>query len=181
MKIVVRVPREDQTLVEILRSRGINAKLVKKGIIVELSKDSENCLLIPSELPQDAVFMIDAAEEGGAMTNTGSGTIVCGSSGKALKPYFVPKGYCNGEHAYFAVPEKVCTITGFRRDNNIIIHEHSIIKQDGNARIEVKELWSGRLDGLPETFMRFEQAAKAANQKGNCYHCRGIHYAALNT
>lgn len=107
MKIVARINAENVAMVESLKQRDINAKLVKGGVIVELpaSKDStrdDSKYEIPNEvIVANATLFIDCEEKGGGMTNTGSGTVVCGLSGKALRPYYVPKGYCNADHAHF--------------------------------------------------------------------------------
>ncbi len=178
MKIVARINGENMAMAEILKQRGVNAKLVRGGVIVELlaSKDSSFKFEIPDEVATATLF-IDCSEHGGGMTNTGSGTVVCGLSGKALRPYYVPKGYSNAEHAFFSVPNAVVTIKGRRRDNNITIKEGRIAREGNLAWIEEKELWSGELETLPDIFVRFQAAAEAAYQKGNCYHCRCVHYA----
>jgi hypothetical protein len=33
---------------------------------------------------------------------------------------------------------------------------------------------------LPEALERFQDAAMAAQVKGNCYHCRHVHYAKVH-
>lgn len=182
MKIIARKNVEDCGLVESLKQRGISAKLVRGAIIVELPEkpkekwDEPTVYEIPVEV-LDATFCIDLSENGGGMTNTGSGTIVCGLSGKALRPYYTPKGYSNSDHAYFSVPSAVVTITGYRKDENIKIIEHRIVLKDNSARIDSRKLWSGEVEALPNLFSRFQAAAEAAAKKGNCYHCRCVHYA----
>lgn len=186
MKIVAKINRENQSLVGDLNGRGINAKLVKGGAIIDLPISLEGLLSdnvfyeVPAELiNKDAIFFIDVIEHGGAATNTGSGTIVCGLSGKALRPYYVPRGghLSNGTHAYFSVPAACITITGYRHIDAVTIEEHRIVKTDNGVRIESLERWSGALEELPDTFIRFQAAAKAAVEKGNCYHCRCVHFA----
>jgi hypothetical protein len=223
MKITARINEEKQDIVDILTQHGITAKLVRGGVIVELpvrKKESWNepdVYEVPTEVNSSAILLIDVAEEGGGMTNTGSGTVVCGLSGKALRPYYMPRGghLACGTHAYFSVPNAVVTVTGYRRDNNITIDEHRIIREGNIARIHSKKLWSGEAptieweclscgaiftdecptehnqeDGskcygeprrskvaLPISFERFQVAAMAARTKGDCYHCRCVHFA----
>ena len=187
MKLVAKIQSEDQSIVDALTQRGITAKLVRGGVVVELparkkeSGSNPDTYEVPAEV-NGATLFIDCAEEGGGMTNTGSGTIVCGLSGKALRPYYVPRGghLACGTHAYFSVPNAVVTVTGYRRDTNITIEEHRIGRDGNVARIESKKLWSGELEALPETFNRFQAAAEAASTKGNCYHCRCVHFAETN-
>jgi hypothetical protein len=184
MKVTAKIKGENQSLVDILTQRDITAKLVKGGVIVELPVRKKELLNksdtyeIPAEM-NDATLIIDITEEGGGMTNIGSGTIICGLSGKALRPYYVPRGghRACGIHAYFSVPNAVVSVTGYRRDDNVTIEEHRIIRDGNVARIESKELWSGELETLPDSFSRFRAAAEAANVKGHCYHCRHIHFA----
>ncbi|MDD3487516.1 MAG: hypothetical protein PHF35_04050 [Candidatus Moranbacteria bacterium] len=183
MKIVAKVSGEKPELVKVLGQHEIKAKLVKGGVVVELpERDRENwndpqTFDVPAEV-NGATLFIDVAEEGGGMTNTGSGTVVCGLSGKALRPYYVPKGYCNADHAYFSVPGSVITITGYRRDDNVTIREHKIVREGNMARIDTEVLWEGELEFLPNLYGRYREAAEAAHRKGNCYHCRCVHYAA---
>lgn len=185
MKIVAKINGEDQSLAERLSQRGLFAKLVKGGVVIDLpvqasrSYDDPDSYEVPAEIKDDAKLFIDALEYGGAATNTGSGTIVCGLSGEALRPYYVPRGghLANGTHAHFSVSSSCVTVTGYRHENVVTIEEHKI-KRDGNtALIETKELWRGDLESLPNLFSRFQPAAEAANMKGNCYHCRCVHFA----
>lgn len=230
MKLVARINGESQQVVESLKPVCASVKLVRGGIIAELKElrngSGQFCgYQLPEQL-NGAKLFIDCSEHGGGMTNTGSGTVVCGMSGKALRPYYCPRGghLACGVHAYFSVPETVVTVTGYRRDTKVTIEEHRISVTPENcsprvARIATKQLWSGeapaiewtclscgavftdtcpdehdREDGskcygephrsklaLPESFDRFQRAAQAARTKGNCYHCRCVHYAAAAT
>ena len=178
MKIVARLNKEDQELVNDLRHCGISAKLVKGGVIAELPVRVENQSYdLPTQLNGAALYL-DVAEHGGGMTNTGDGTVVCGLSGKALHPYYRPRGgnLSCGTHAYFSVSNAVVTVTGYRKDANIKIQEHKIVRDGIVVDIKSEELWSGELEVLPDLFSRFRAAAEAAHEKANCYHCRCVHY-----
>jgi hypothetical protein len=155
VKIIAKVPGENQSLVKALTERGIAAKLVRNGVIIELqcrqngSGDSPDLYELPPEA-NSAILHLDVTEEGGGMTNTGSGTVVCGMSGKSLRPYFTPRSgsLACGKHAYFSVPNCCVTITGYRGSNAIVVNEHRIIVAPGSdggqvARIETEELWHG--------------------------------------
>jgi len=123
---------------------------------------------------------LEITEHGGGMTGTGSGTVVCGEHGERLRPFRVPQGghLANGVHAYFAVREPGCvTVTGFRLSWDVRI-ERVNVERDGNAaRIATTEVWYGDLRELPSMYSEFEAAAKAASDKGDCYHCRHVHFA----
>jgi hypothetical protein len=184
MKITARINREDQKLVQTLNERGIKARLVKNGVIVELPAIREPAdgfdgeYQIPKEVDGVMLF-IDISEHGGGMTKTGSAIIVCGLTGKALRPYYVPQHgtLVLGIHAHFAVSTAVVTITGYRNEDNVTIREHRIVHERKIARIKTTELWHGRWQELPQSFSKFYAAAKVANEKGNCYHCRHVHFA----
>lgn len=179
MKIVARVKGEDQALVAYLAGRNIEARLVRNGVIIDLPYAHQKGFEVPDELC-DATLLINVAEEGGAMTKTGSATVVCGLSGKALRPYRVPHGghLANGEHAFFSVPDAVITVMGYRSSGKVVIEEHRIVRDGRFAHIKTKMMWSGHIGDLPEMYDRFAVAALAANVKTNCYHCRHCHYIA---
>lgn len=182
MKVTARINGENLKLVEKLNQRGITAKLVKGGVIVELPAIDKNSwnpetYEIPSEVNGGMLFL-DLVEEGGGMTHTGSSTVVCGLSGKALRPYYVPRGghLSCGTHAFFSVPNAVITVEADRQDDNVVIKEHRIVCDDNVARIKGKKIWTGALNELPKIFSHFQKAAEAAIQKANCYHCREPHF-----
>jgi len=179
MKIIAKVYGEDPNLVETLVKRQVSAKLVKGAVIVELPElKGSYTYEIPKEIMK-ATFCIDISECGGGMTNTGSGQIVCGLDGRALRPYYVPRGgsLCNGNHAYFAIPDGLVTINGENKCQNVVIQEHRIEVSENTAKIVSKDIWSGNHEDLPTMFSKFESAALAAVRKSNCYHCRCVHFA----
>ena len=186
MKLTARIGREEPNLVKTLIERGIKAKLVRMATIVEIPNKDQAAVPgiyeIPEELLQcdNVTLLIDLPEEGGGYTNTGSGTVVCGLTGRALHPYYVVgNGHrACGEHAYFAVPHEVVTVTGYRRQDTVTILRLRIVRNDNTACIDCDKLWSGELGDLPDTFSQFRVAAEAAVAKGNCYHCREVHFSA---
>jgi hypothetical protein len=133
-----------------------------------------------NEVSEVTTLVIEVTEHGGGMTKTGSGTVVCGLSGQALRPYYVPRSghLACGTHAYFSVPEAVVTVTGDYPDDTVTIEAHKIVRDGNVAWIESKRLWSGQLEELPKLFERFRAAAEAAIEKSTCYHCRCVHFAA---
>ena len=179
MKIIARVNGENAAFVERLNHQNISAKMIKNGVIVELPYDKGKYLIPPLN---DYRLFIDVQEQGGGLTNTGSATIVCGLTGKPLKPYYCPRrGHLAcGIHAYFSVPEAVVTITGYRRDDNVTFSKHIIIVNGNLATLKTETLWSGRIESLPNLFSKYKNAAKAAQEKANCYHCRCVHYSATS-
>ena len=117
-------------------------------------------------------------ESGGGRTNTGYSTIICGKEGERIKPIFVPRGYCNSEHAIFVARIGMHIIEA-SHDRNGETAFVSRIEKIGNDEcpdeLIVKDLYSSiNGDGnIPE---KFENAVDAAIEKANCYHCREPHY-----
>jgi len=182
MKIIIKVPGESQQLVDSLGSKDVEAKIIRGGVLVSPPRKSgAGGYVIPEEvLKRKFIVLIDCHEEGGAMTNTGSATIVCSFRGKLLKPYYRPtKGHLsNGIHAYFSVPNAVVTITARSYDSDISIVMHRAIVKNGIIDIEGKELWSGEFEFLPKKFECYRDAIDAVVAKSNCYHCRRAYYVA---
>ena len=105
MKLVIKLSGEDRSVVESLAVQGITARLVKGGVIVDPNKrgDAYEIPDVPFNIASS--FLIEAEEEGGGMTNTGSGTVVCGWSGKALRPY--RSGCIGGACCFLCYPSTV--------------------------------------------------------------------------
>ncbi|TSC56395.1 MAG: hypothetical protein G01um101418_389 [Parcubacteria group bacterium Gr01-1014_18] len=181
MKLVARIQGENQNTVATLTARQITAKLVKGAIIVDLAKNELGGYGIPTECA-NATLSIDVEESGGGMTNTGSGTIVCGLSGKALKPYYMPRGghRACGTHAHFSVPNAVVTITAGKKSGILTINKYTIRKEMYIARIESEKIWSGQIEELPNIFAHYKEAAEAADRKSQCYHCKCVHFKATS-
>jgi len=180
MKVTIKVFGEMQSLVDSLGEEGISAKLVRGGVLISPDYDSEvEGYIIPEEIgDRERLFLIDCHEHGGAMTNTGSATIVCSYRGLPLKPYYRPrKGHLsNGIHAYFSIPNVVVTVTAHRNDTNISISSHRIVVENGIVDIDSVIMWSGEAEFLPEKFDCYGNAVAAAIKKSDCYHCREAHY-----
>jgi len=180
MKVTIKVPRESQRLVDSLSEKEIDAKLVRGGVLISPNYDSSvEGYVIPEEICDcKQIFLIDCHEHGGAMTHTGSATVVCSYRGKPLKSYYRPrKGHLsNGIHAYFSIPNVVITVTAYRNDTNILITAHKIEVKDGVVDINNKVIWSGEVGFLPKKFECYENAVVAAVEKSDCYHCRTAYY-----
>jgi len=175
MRIVVKVKGEKPELVKKLEERGVNARLVKGGIVIYLP-ETEGKYEVPPET-EGGIFHIDLEEKGGGRTNTGDAVIVASLNGDALRPYR-RGGYCGGPHAYFSIPNAVATVEAERdREGTVVvIKEHKIAAKDGMAWIESAAMWKGAPDELPEIYSHFAAAVQAAVKKASCYHCREPHY-----
>jgi hypothetical protein len=180
VKVVARRAGEDAALAEDLRAKGLRAKLVRGAVVVDLPKSDgdRGYYDIPPGLG-GSTFLIDVAEEGGAFTKTGHARVVCGVSGKPLRPYYMPRNghLANGQHAFFSVPEQVITVSANKE--NIKITRHVLSEVGDRVGMESEEIWSGRQEELPETFGKYAAAVEAAAKKASCYHCRHAHYVAV--
>jgi len=174
MHINAKIPRDDGSLVESLKHQGFEARLARSGIIVRIPQSGE----IPSEA-KDSPLVIECTEHGGGKTNTGEATVVCGLSGKALEPFFVPKKgkLANVIHAYFSVKSCVVSVHADRVSQVVTITRHEIVRKGDNATIEDEVLWKGVITQLPEIYTKYSNAAWAAMQKAQTYHCRTVFYA----
>ena len=179
MKLIAKIAGENPALVKRLTEKGIAAKLVKGGIVIELKEASGGKYEVPAEASR-ATLSIECAESGGALTNRGWGEVICGLQGQALRPYYMPRGghLAGGTHAYFSVPGAVVTISCARRTDEITITKYSVVRQEDNAWLKSETVWEGVLAELPDTYGYFSKAAQAAHDKANCYHCRSCHYKA---
>lgn len=182
MKITARINGEDLELFNQLKAQGFDTKLVKGAILI--NQTYGQALVIPEEIiiQREVTFLINVAESGGGYTNTGDVTIICGLSGKALKPYFCPTSgqLAGNEHAFFAIPESVVSIHVCRQryDYDITITKHSIVVLKNIPTVQSEKMWSGGYyEPIPELFQSYQAAINAAVEKSHCYHCRCIHYA----
>lgn len=181
MKIVIKVPGAGQRLVDALSKKGTNSKVIRGGVLITPHQDSSG-YAIPEEVLSGKCFvtLIDCYEHGGAMTHTGSATVICSFRGKPLRPYYVPRrGHLsNGVHAYFSVPNVVVTVTAYHNDSNISIIMHRAIVKGSVVSIHNKELWQGEVDFLPGKYECYDTVIDAAIRKSNDYHCRSVYYVA---
>jgi len=149
MEITAIIKGGNYSTMKNLKARGISANFIVGGILIKLPTSKE--VVGGYEIPKEVVFngnttfLIDCAEHGGRMNNAGSGTIVCGLSGKSLRPYRLSheKNLACKTHAHFNIPESVVTITGFCGSTRVRIQEHTIVRDGNIAKIQTKELWDG--------------------------------------
>jgi hypothetical protein len=182
MKLVARIVGEKAELVANLLAEGVRAKLVRRATIVELEPETISCrprkFALPPALGEfEYALHIDIAESGGGMTNRGYSTVVADDEGRPLKPYYVPKGYSNSDHAYFSHPGPLTVVHGSKSEGHVEIVRLSVKVEDGVATIVEERIWSGESDSRPELFDKYAAACDAAMGKAKCYHCRHVHFA----
>lgn len=197
VSLKIRVRGEQISLVDQLKASGFaDAKLVKGAVVFTPKNElvesmfggtkvaKQGSFVIPAEIlaGYEYQLLIEATESGGGATNTGSAQIVCGLSGKALRPYFTPThGHLsNGTHAYFSVPGSVVLVNASRGHGSagIWITKYEVIQEGQFAKIVKTDIWSGQSSELPEVYNQYAAAVEAAAQKCRTYHCRYAMYIA---
>jgi hypothetical protein len=184
MKVTARVNGENPQLVQRMEQLGIQAKLVKGGVIVDLPSEGSSWtkkFRVPGEIAQ-AILLLDVEEKGGSWTSTGSAQIVCGLNGEKLRAYYMPRrgSLACETHAYFVTRGPVVTVTAshHRRDFGVKIERHFIVREGDMVSIKSDEVWDGQPEELPGIFAHYQSAVEAAVAKAGSYHCRSVYYVA---
>jgi hypothetical protein len=199
MNVVIKINNEKFRTVD-LNDQGFKTKRVNGGVIVELPKKEKN---IPARIPDDSSFLIFCTEKGDG--DKGISQIVCGLSGKPLRPYYIPRTIFEEDHAFFSIPEALITVHGEKKNAYVTINEHRLSVQNGTAKVVSKVLWKGYGNtvlwkcecgkvlrdpekhpgcriikkyklSLPKWLDRFQNAAIAAREKALSENCREPHY-----
>jgi hypothetical protein len=191
LRIKVSCNPEAESTVDLaaqLQANTRSASIIKGGIIIDPQltpndpfDPNKTEYIIPEEIDHSKyTLLIDIAECGGwkGPNELNIGQVVCGMSGKALKPYFIPRLNVEpcGKHAYFSVPEGCVSV---QADNeNITIKEVKIDfhPEEHYATLIEKEYYNGHVEDLPEELIRFKLAAGIAVDKSNCENCTHVHY-----
>jgi len=117
------------------------------------------------------------AERGGGMSNTGYCTIICDRDGKALKPMYIPKGSCNGNHALFVVKRGHYILHGGHNSEHdwLKVFQINSIPPAPLTKIKAKMVGEWR-DGDGNIPKKLSKASDAAWRKMYDYHCRSCYY-----
>lgn len=154
-KIIACLDDERSELVTLLKEKGITVKLIRGATLIELPRQVGHGYYDPMryeliEVAREAKLFIDCSEGGGGLTRRGSAVVVCGASGKALRPYYVPHGghLACGTHAYFSVPNSAIKVSAGKSSTIITIHQQKILHEEGLVRIGKRRLWSGEAPAI---------------------------------
>jgi hypothetical protein len=133
-------------------------------------------LTVSSLMPGKAILLLEAEEKGGKHPDgTVDAMVVCGVSGKQLRPYMTENGPLrppNGIHARFAVPCNVVTIHA-HEDGRVTVVKHSLSLGDGDVvGLSEEHIFHGFPRNLSGWKAKYKAAAKAAADKGNTMNCR---------
>jgi len=169
---------------EIDMGTSIKHKLLKNKTLIYAEKIDE----FKYKIPEKAIEIANAHraeykpcfyihEGGGSMTHTGYAAIICGLSGKRLRPCRVEsRGHlANGIHARFSIPI-TCIYISCNSDYIIEIIKVSASLSDNIIEMSQDLIWTGQYDCLPNKYRQYSSAVEAVVDKRNCYHCRSPHY-----
>ena len=188
LKIKVRAELPD--LVKAVKASGFEARIVRNGTIITLKQDygrttgNRQVFLMPYDVLKghSLSLSIDTTESGGGASNTGRCHLVCGMTGKALKPFLVPTSghLSNGVHAHFCVFEKFVSVDcSYSRGITEVQINNVIAKFEGNdAVIDTETVWEGNPEFLPISLGQFQAVVDAAAKKVHSYHCRNAFFIA---
>lgn len=134
--------------------------------------------LYPTNLPFNHP-LIRLCEIGGGSETGEGGTahVVCGVSGKALRPYYIPLYPTpNGPMAFFSIPWSCVTVTVAAALPVVRITCWSVTLKGGFCLLSERTLWSGRPQDLSLDQGRYFPAVQAAMEKAACPGCMRPHY-----
>jgi hypothetical protein len=169
MKLVANLDGQNERLVEMLRRKGVRAKMLKQSTLIDLppmfGKGKGKTFRIPREVRNPLLF-IDCSESAGVDGDVKHATVVCGLSGKKLHPYFVSERRHGTyiRYARFCVPESLVTVKSTA--GKVLITKHQVEEvRAGVVRIYSETMWHGAGDNLPPELGCYSLAADAASAK----------------
>lgn len=185
MKLRVKVSctsEEATAMIANLNNNYVSANIIKGGFIVDPKiNDNDEFVIDPLLRTANHILLIDVTESGGLSDTDNYSQVISGLSGKALRPYFIPRKNvvpC-GDHAFFSIPEACVKISSHGEVitiSKIIIVDN---KENHVAKLNTETLYIGSLNDLLEDAsenIRFKQAAEIAVDKSNCKNCTHVHY-----
>jgi hypothetical protein len=168
MRLYAQLPENRQGLTEWLSEMQFPARETQDGsVLVQLPfvHPRGRFLLPPVE---DAMrFMIECHERGSGYWGMGTANIICGLSGRPLKPRQVPRSpdRCNFD-ARFIVPHDVVTILANAYAGRVTIRECRAVCEGDHGFIACSTLHHGDHQRAP---VRYRQAVAAVMTKAAAY------------
>lgn len=162
-----------------------NARNIRGGAVatlIPIQGELRLPLTVSSLIPKKAIMLLEVEESGGKHPNgIVDATVVCGVSGKALRPYMTEDGPLrppNGIHARFSIPYNVVTIHA-HEDGRVTIMKHSLSLGDEDVvSLTEKQIYHGFPQNLSGWKTKYFDAARAAAEKGGTMNCRTPKYVA---
>jgi hypothetical protein len=142
--------------------------------------DKEGCraFRLPKEVA-GALLFLDCSEVAGEVDGRLFATVVCGLSGKPLRPYYESrgKGKKYKRYARFSAPQTIVTVQG--KDNQVSIMKHRVeMVQSQTAQIVSFRIWNGNPESMPRKLAHYRPAAESALAKLRCTNPHRLHFAA---
>jgi len=130
-----------------------------------------------SDLSVPYLFM-ELTESGGKTNKYSYSHIVCSVHGEKLLPYHIPTiKKPLGNHAYFAVRHKVCTVECFDyKYLKITEVTANMLTIKRICYLSENVIFEGTQKNLPSKLDKFSQAIFHAVIKANCLECQYAHY-----
>lgn len=179
MRLVV--PVESRSLLSQLRSEGLEVEVLHEcGVsLVSLapsevygpSQDRRTVYPLPSTLARFSrsslgqIFRLYGAERGGS----GFATVICGASGRAVKPsYKVPElsPDFSQVQAVFLVHGSGVSLSVSKGSKKVTIHQHYVLIQNGFI-VLTTQMWRVGGNRLPRPLSGFDRAIKALREKAS--------------
>lgn len=184
---------KSEIISQLENSNNLNIRPVRNGIMFDpemVSRTENESIYQINKIPSPHILLIDVSEHGGynTATNLKASNIVCGKSGRPIRPYHIPnrkdKDIACGDHALFSIPETCVTIEGSVNDNGeetVRIIENTIVpntKESNIAKITHKLIYAGSIENgvFNKELERFHEPALVAIDKANCENCTHVHY-----
>jgi hypothetical protein len=160
-KLLALVPNPTSGLIN---NKDLVTKKVKGGVVVELAN--------PVAISEDHMLLINCFEH---KIGECAAQVVCGISGKKLRPYFYKDGI-----GHFSVPVSVIVVQAHFKEREYF--EIDIFQFNANTeenRLERKLVWNGDLFYLPDIFKMYSDAAFAAYSKAIDVENNSLFYAEI--
>lgn len=179
MEVCARLDYLDPSLIATLKQRQIAAKVVRNGMLVILPQATHGSrqglsFTIPQEV-KDAKLLLSLREFQHVHREKRCATVVCGVSGRPLKPAMRSNSHKHEWTALFSAPEMLTTAIA-REDGHLWILKHELVVCEATVFVNPTEVWAGRIETLRQSPTRFLPAAEAAIAKVKCEGCRCVHY-----
>jgi hypothetical protein len=117
-------------------------------------------------------------EEGGAMTNTSTATILATSDGKPKKALYIRRHgkLSNDRHALFVIEkgDLILHIHGNSSGDFITVSLLVDISEKTATTVLLYKYSNGEWDNTPPEYLK--EALNSLKEKGRCYHCREMHF-----
>lgn len=186
VQIVLKKKGETEEIYQTLLKGGYDVEQLPGVLLVYLPRDGK--IEIPSCMDK-FITLLNSEEQGGYFNTYGASVIICGISGKKIKPFYIPaKKEIGRPHAFFSLPKSLIRIEADSNKQTKIIKYEAVFSNDAliqKTYIELKctVLWSGSAGAeakmLPSVYEKYSFAVRAALKKAACPECKEVHFGII--